>query len=433
MFPLIDVRQEAGIDNYYCIDLRNYPYGMPLGWTRLDVSELCDRTLDPTKLKVVFLDKRRVERWTNGDPPRSVCSQFIRWVRPDLTEEELRQNYSLIRVWEYRSALIFSMDAQLKEAPNKLERVFEGQFLDSQMFRRYVDNPRFHHNLHGGMPQFKWDGMNVDDMCRNDGLPECLAFPVLAFYYLKILTEKERAKIYLHPKMILPPLYERPPDQLERDAFHNDLNEFMTATRRSQRVGICYGVQKNADGYHALLFVYDAPNKRLEIYDPNGRDALYLRPPQPGRTIYDYFIRNKEYYRDQLAVCKIWSPAYMFQHEDKSCGWWAVVIGLQRMAGVHRRYLITDFRDLRSVMALIFSVIKSVCKFDDLTSCLHTIKDVDRALFRCVVPEERIAEIRALVTLPRSMFDDSPDVELCADTSSDDSSDSDDVHLGERK
>ena len=298
------------------------------------MSDLCDRALYPTKLKVVFLDKRRVLRWVNGDAPRSVCSQFIRWVRPDLTEEELRQHYPLIRVWEYQSAFIFSMDAQLKEAPNRLGRVFEGQF--------------------------------------------------------------------------------------------------MTATRRDQRVGICYGVQKITNGSsHALLFVYDAPNKRLEIYDPNGRDTLYLRPPQPGRTIYDYFIRNQEYYRDQLAVCKIWSPAHGFQHENKSCGWWAVVIGLERMAGVHRRYLITDFRDLRSVMASIFSVMKSVCKFDNLTSCPHTIKDVDRALFRCVVPEERIAEIRALVTLPRSMFDDSPDVELCAESSGDDSSDSDDVPIGE--
>ena len=31
MFSLIDFRQEAGIDNYYCIDVGNCPAGQPVG------------------------------------------------------------------------------------------------------------------------------------------------------------------------------------------------------------------------------------------------------------------------------------------------------------------------------------------------------------------------------------------------------------------
>jgi hypothetical protein len=255
------------------------------------------------------------------------------------------------------------------------------------------------------------------NVCLSEGVHKSTSMVVLAFYYLKILPPSIRARVYLNPNFIQAPSFAKQRDNLfleSRKSFHTAINRFIRRTNERRAVGVSHVVY---DDRHAMLLVFDAPHNRLEFYDPNGRAALLWGEEDQSRTLYKYFIRNRQYFAQHLQTCKIWGNVFVFQQEKASCALWSTVIGMCRMTGIERSRLPTKLQDVVDISTAVREALLKTCGFTQFSIVPFTPQNVDDVLLDCDVEPLEVDRILGLVMKHEGKppIPIPPDVELCDD------------------
>lgn len=235
------------------------------------------------------------------------------------------------------------------------------------------------------------------DLCLQRGTRDETSQLLLAFYYLKILSDRRRQDIFLNLNVIGPDisygLLDRtnPDYYSDRKKFHNSLNKFISDVPSNVKLGITLMALPE----HSTLLIFDVANQRLEFYESNGRDMVYDGISGKERTVYNYFVRNIQRFRPR--VCRVWSSDKQFQGQDGSCAMWSTVHGICRMSGVERSQLPTDIKVVTDISRSIRVALWNTCQFSLFTAKPYNVRAVEETLLACVVPPQDIASICKLV------------------------------------
>lgn len=259
---------------------------------------------------------------------------------------------------------------------------------------------------------------NYNPVCYDKGLSGGTLMVMLAFYYFKILPAHVRNKVFLCNGIILYKPYEimqritnAEKFITNRKIFHDAINSFLDAVPDTAAMGICCISMPK----HATMLVFDVVNKRLEFYDPNGRNASYHELADPTRTLYAYFDRNARHLKMlHPRVCKIWAPDYQFQKEKTTCVLWSVGIAICRMAGIERSQLPITIEQIAAISNAVLKSLLVTCQFSLFANKSFNATEVDRALDECSVLNRD--EITRLVLSCKTNEQPIPtDVDVCGD------------------
>ena len=242
------------------------------------------------------------------------------------------------------------------------------------------------------------------NICIKEGNYISTIMMTMAFYYYKVMTESMRVGVFLYHNYIRMPWFEPAKRGVQRDhakelqQFYKDLDNFLSQTPPS---AVCTVAYLGLPG-HACLLVLDQKEKRLEFYDPNGRDAVYTvgQVDPSSHTAYAYFIRNRAVLHEKYGkwVDRIWSPRHTFQKETASCGLWSSVLAMCRMSGVPRGMLPTDIGKITKISSTVRTLLISECRLSDFKQGDVEHKKYDAALSACRVPDDTRRELCVLVS-----------------------------------
>ena len=306
--------------------------------------------------------------------PMSVCALYVLWLHPEIDPRDIaliRSKYPRIEVLKY-DEIIFMFNG--KERPGFFSR--QSSNFESQMVKK---------------------DYNVESFMKS-GVTKSTSMSILAFYYLKILPPDLRLVVYLSPNFLrIPPIEkEVDPAEFERKdlKFRTEFAAFVTETqKRRDRLGVSYVVVD--DGGHAQTIVYDAVNKRLEVYDSASNGPLNTH--DMNTTLYGYFAARAPMLQEQFGICKLYGNGLVVQGsfqedqigkrpkgaKDPSCALWATVIAMCRMSGVDRTQLPIYLQDVADTSALIRSVLITTCGLGTLDDKKHPQEDFDRLITGC--------------------------------------------------
>jgi hypothetical protein len=338
--------------------------------------------------------------------PMSACAQYVLWLYPEIKPEDIasiRSKYARIEVMKY-DEIIFLFNE--KEPLGFFSR--QPSNFGSLMSKKEYD--------------VAW--------CMKSGVTRSTSMAILAFYYLKILPPALRVVVYLNPNFLrIPPIEKKvDPTEFERkdQKFRTEFAAFITETqKRRDRLGVSYVVVD--DGGHAQAIVYDAPNKRLEVYDSASSGPLNTY--DMNATLYGYFAARAPMLQEQFGICKLYGNGLNVQGpfqeaqlgkrpkgvEDGSCALWATVIAMCRMTDVDRAQLPIYLQDVADTSALIRSVLMTTCGFGTLDDKKHTPQDFDQLIAGC---EPSQADAQAILDsilrhTQRTPIVIPPDLEIC--------------------
>lgn len=274
-------------------------------WEPVQVDEKCSSFVDNGD-RVLFVkgmmgDKNAKKKGFFADSrfhadgrPMSVCYRYVMWLfdLPEDQEDRIHSKYSAIEIWKNVNGLLqFVVNKPLNELQS--ERTFYSAN-DVTEFEEF----------------FFAEDYDIEQ-CIRSGVSKSTSLVVLAFYYLKILPPDIRKDVYLNPMFVAAPPYAATTRAANFDdrrrVFHEGLNRFLVNSS-VKKMGITY-VSYN-QGIHAMLLVYDSTHKRLEFYEPNGRNAMFPGETVKEKTIYQYFVRNRAYFLRHHGICKIWGNVF---------------------------------------------------------------------------------------------------------------------------
>ena len=223
------------------------------------------------------------------------------------------------------------------------------------------------------------------DRCFDDGFYGSTLFLSLAFYYYKILPQDERKRVYLSNMEIHLPNYSvSSRGKISIEEFKQAQQLFFKQLDSFIKHALPHGLSVAHIGLpdHSCMLVFDADNKRLEFYDSNGRDS--------STGTYAYFKRNRPVLHKIYGgkIRSIWSPKIATQHEKGSCGLWATVFAMFRMAGISREYLPTDFDKIYRISKLVRTELLNACDFKSLIGKPIHRKYFDMFLYWCMPTSE---------------------------------------------
>jgi len=281
---------------------------------------------------------------------------------------------------------------------------------------KLVEPPQF---FVGSNVSPSFDAKDFDvDVCILEGNYTSTIMLTLAFYYFKIMTNSMRAGVFLNQNYINMPWFEPAKRGQNHEAtkleFYRQLDKFINSIPDDSHIAASLLILNG----HACMLIMDAKEKRLEFYDPNGREAVYtVGQVNPATdTAYSYFERNRrtlaEKYGDKFN--KIWSPTHSFQNEKASCGLWSSVLAMYRMAGVPRNCLTKDIHKIVAISSDVRTLLYNTCDFKKFVKEKTTAQMFDEALFKCKVPENERKRVCGLTTFEDVAYDIPKDVIMTA-------------------
>lgn len=262
-----------------------------------------------------------------------------------------------------------------------------------------------------------FDPKNYDvSICIKEGNYISTIMMTMAFYYFKVMTNS--VGVFLYHNYIRMPWFEpakRGPTRdhvKEQEQFYTDLDNFLTHTPPN---AVCTVAYLGLPG-HACLLVLDCKEKRLEFYDPNGRDAVYTvgQVNPSSHTAYAYFLRNRTVLHQKYEKWfdRIWSPKHTFQKETASCGLWSSVLAMCRMSGVPRDMLPTDIAKITHISSTVRNLLISECRLSQFKQGDVSHEMYDAALSACRVPDEPRHDLCVLVSTRNAVQAIPPDCML---------------------
>ena len=233
------------------------------------------------------------------------------------------------------------------------------------------------------------------DHCVQHGAFDDTTMQVIAFYYLKILPQRFKERLYVHKTAIQIPFFDG--SNFEQvDALTEQLRTFIAATPDD-----FMGVALIGYTEHAMALVFEAREKRLELYEPNGVSAKYRRDsktpgPVQSFTMYEYLTEHV-FEMQEGRITNIWGNTFKFQQRDGSCSLWASTMAICRMSQISRDRLPTNTQDVIDITAMNRKLMWAVCGFDRLPAGPIALDVMDRALNNCHVPKDRADQLLGLV------------------------------------
>jgi hypothetical protein len=344
-------------------------------WVRLDTQEVCNKVIMPEE-KVVYVDatQRKYQTAYDTDPnlvrfirmekfvpdpskihsdgtPMSLCAQYILWLDDGLGMDAALSKYSEIELWTYEDILFLFRQRQ----PGFFAR-------QPSNFEALVVHEEYQPDACFVLP----------------GFARSTSMALLAFYYLKILPPELRPHVYLNPSYIKSPPIGKVNDKFEEQEqeLMTNLQDFINNTEKRNAIGVSYVSEAGA---HAQVIVYDAPNKRLEIYDSDTEGPLNPSYTMPT-TLYGYLAASGPMLQERFGICRLYGNGLRVQgllreemygkrpkgSRDPSCALWATVIAMCRMTGVDRDRLPILFQDVIDTSVLIRSVFLNACGIGQL-------------------------------------------------------------------
>jgi hypothetical protein len=374
---------------------------------------------------------------------RSVCSQYMEWLHfnpdelqfKDIAEMQLIAPNQLWFLQRYEGGRQEFLQKQQISDQLQLEKMQK----DTQELKRQREQEPEQRKQQERL-FFQKEDYDVD-YCKESGVTKSTSTVILTFYYQKILPDHLRGGVYHYPAHITyDTLYEfasrtERSSLSARSKFHAGLNDFLDHVPDNATIGVAhvtleffvsgrpkYDASWEGDyesvqpKYHSVLLVFDVLNKRLEYYDPNGRDAIYGKG-YSGQSFYRYLERNSKtiHFRNP-KVCSIWGSDVKLQQEIGSCALWTDVMAVCRMSGVDREHLPRDFQEIRAISVAIRKALWDSCKFNlfdrEIKYSEHSWR---KAVNDCQVPQDQIDHMRGLVeelknNKPHAIADD---IEVC--------------------
>lgn len=401
-------------------------------WERVNRQEVCDKVLAPgADVLFVRSSSAYYREGYDSDPslvgsmetekfrhdplkvhpdgtPMSVCAQYVLWLDPSTDVETIRSKYTLIELWTYGDTLfLFRQDPK----PGFFTKQ-KSNFDALAVHREYLPESCL--------------GFN--------GFTKSTSMMVLAFYYLKILPPELRARVYLNPSYIIAPPFGAVRNRAfkaKEKLFEEGFRDFITFTNAKNCMGVSHVSEDDA---HAQTLVYDAPNKRLEIYDSDTTGPLNTLDMQD--TLYGHFAGRGPLLQEEFGICKLYGNGLHVQgrmQEDmygkgpegfntKSCALWSTMNAICRMTGVDRDRLPIMFQDVMDTSTLIRTVLFRTCGLDQLKDKLiGSQAEFDRLIQNCRPDPADVEAILGSITKHQSKTPIliPPDRELCEEEKKD--------------
>jgi len=375
-------------------------------WEQLNPEQACAHLAFDNRVSVYFADGTstqfpniRMEKPTNT---KNACAKYIAWLFPG--QDLPKVTDSLI------NRLIDIRRQTSRRNTGGYQRQVIYFFRRPGFFRNTLSTP-------AKKQQFDLGDYSAE-YCLKHGSYVSTAVNVIAFYYLRILPAKQRKNVYINRYSIYVPYVKPAHDFVPLYVF--DIYTFLKATPVNG-VGISFMQFFNRnENSHLTLLVFDYKARRLEMYDPNGVDAVYVGDTSTGLYLYESLMKYNYIFQNRadqpnLLVCSLWASRFEFQQSDSSCSLWSSAMAICRMAGVGRDQLPIKTQDVLEITEAIRRILLHGCRFEEFTESDMTYSEVDRALENCTVRPDEKERLQDLVMrhATKTPIPIPADVDLC--------------------
>jgi len=373
-----------------------------LEWTTADAHD-CENIMHLLKgARVIFVDgtfadRRSANQQEIKERMRSPCEKYVAWLFPTNSIKHPNEIVDLRIAHPKRKATVYDRSTIY--------------FFKKPALGFFASAPR---NL-DGLHWFEEEDYDVYEVMAK-GSQESVTMHAIALYYLKILPSSRKDNVYVHGAVISIPYHE----MISQPAYISDIYTFLKSVPDAM-IGITFVVQKDTESAHGTLLIFDKGERRLELYDPNGKDAVYGSHATP-RYMYDSLLQNLHEFQNlddgTNLVCKLWANAFEFQQEEGSCTLWASVIAICRMSGIPREKLPTRIQDLFEISSSIRGILWETCQFSKFPQGYLNLLEVDDVLRDCVVPSDDRDMLLDLVMNHnmKTPIPIPPDVDVCGES-----------------